>query len=174
MRTRQPPRVIALLGLRGAGKTTVGRRLARRLRLRFIELDQQIEARAGMPLGEVFSLHGEEFYRRLERDTLTDLLQSGQSMVLAAGGGLVTAPDTYGLLLRQATTVWLKARVDDYWSRVVRQGDRRPIDEHPQAREALKLLVLKRDPLYARADATVDTALLTIGQTVDRVERALK
>ncbi len=86
----QPPRVIALLGLRGAGKTTVGRRLARRLRLRFVELDQQIEARAGMPLGEVFSLHGEEFYRRLERDTLTDLLQSGQSMVLAAGGGLVT------------------------------------------------------------------------------------
>jgi len=86
----------------------------------------------------------------------------------------VTWPDTYGLLLRQATTIWLKARVDDYWSRVVRQGDRRPIDEHPQAREALKLLVLKRDPLYARADATVDTALLTIGQTVDRVERALK
>jgi XRE family transcriptional regulator, aerobic/anaerobic benzoate catabolism transcriptional regulator len=168
------PKVIALLGLRGAGKTTIGRRLARRLRLRFIELDKQIEARAGMPLGELFSLHGEEFYRRLERDTLADLLEARQSMVLAVGGGLVTAPETYALLLRQALTVWLKARVDDYWTRVVRQGDRRPIDEHPQAREALKQLVQRRDPLYARADTTIDTSLLTIAQTVDRVERAVK
>jgi XRE family aerobic/anaerobic benzoate catabolism transcriptional regulator len=168
------PRVIALLGLRGAGKTTIGRRLARRLRLRFVELDKQIEARAAMPLGELFSLHGEDFYRRLERDTLADLLGSRQSMVLAVGGGLVTAPDTYALLLRQAMTVWLKARVDDYWTRVVRQGDRRPIDQHPQAREALRQLVQRRDPLYARADATVDTSLLTIAQAVDRVERAVK
>ena len=170
----EAPRVIALLGLRGAGKTTIGRRLARRMRLRFVELDKQIEARAGMPLGEVFSLHGEELYRRLERETLADLLQSGQSMVLAAGGGVVTSPETYALLLHHATTVWLKARVDDYWARVVRQGDRRPIEQHPQARDALKLLVLRRDPLYARADATVDTSLLTIGQAVDRVERAIK
>lgn len=168
------PRVIALLGLRGSGKTTIGRRLARRLRLRFVELDKQIEACAGMALGEVFSLHGEEFYRRLERDTLADLLTSRQSMVLAVGGGLVTAPDTYALLLRQATTVWLKARVDDYWVRVVRQGDRRPIEQHPQARDALKQLVLRREALYARADATVDTSLLTIAQVVDRVERAVK
>src|SRR5262245_51280731 len=79
------PRIVALLGLRGSGKTTVGRRLARRLRLRFVELDKQIEARAGMPLSELFSLHGAAFYRRLERDTLADLLEARQSMVLAVG-----------------------------------------------------------------------------------------
>lgn len=168
------PRVVALLGLRGSGKTTIGRRLARRLRLRFVELDKQVETRAGMPLGELFSLHGEEFYRRLERETLGDLLASRQSMVLAVGGGLVTAPETYALLLRQATTVWLKARVDDYWNRVVRQGDRRPIDQHPQARDALRQLVTRRDPLYTRADVTVDTSALSVAQAVDRVERAVR
>jgi XRE family aerobic/anaerobic benzoate catabolism transcriptional regulator len=167
------PRVIALLGLRGAGKTTVGRRLARRLRLRFVELDKQIEQRAGLRLAEIFTLHGEDFYRRLERETLSDLLGSRQSMVLAVGGGLVTAADTYGLLLRQATTVWLKAKADDCWTRVIRQGDRRPIDQHPQAREALKQLVANRGPLYARASVTVDTSGATIQQAVERVERAV-
>src|SRR5262245_59914383 len=77
------PRVVALLGLRGAGKTTIGRRLARRLRMRFVELDKQIETRAGLALTEIFSLHGEEYYRRLERDTLVDLLNAGQSLVIA-------------------------------------------------------------------------------------------
>ena len=168
------PALIVLLGLRGAGKTTVGRKLARRLRVRFIELDQRIETRAGMKLGELFSLHGEDFYRELERQTLTELLDSRQSMVLAAGGGLVTAPDTYGLLLREATTVWLKARPDDYWARVMKQGDRRPIEQHPRAREALRQLVTRRDPLYARADITIDTAALTPDQVVDRLERVLR
>ena len=168
------PRVIALLGLRGAGKTTIGRRLARRLRLAFVELDRQIEVRAGMRLAELFSLHGEEFYRRLEHDTLADLLAARRSMVLAAGGGLVTSPDTYALLLRHAVTVWLKAHPDDYWTRVMRQGDRRPMDQHPQARDALRQLISRRDPLYGRADVTIDTASLGVAQTVDRVERALK
>jgi XRE family aerobic/anaerobic benzoate catabolism transcriptional regulator len=168
------PRPVALLGLRGAGKTTIGRRLARRLRVRFVELDRQIEARAGMRLGELFSLHGEEFYRRLEHETLADLLSARQSMVLAVGGGLVTSPDTYALLLGQTTTVWLKARPDDYWTRVMRQGDRRPMDQHPQARDALRQLIARREPLYRRADLTVDTAAVPIAQTVDRLEQALR
>jgi XRE family aerobic/anaerobic benzoate catabolism transcriptional regulator len=167
------PRVITLLGLRGSGKTAVGRRLARRLRMRFVELDRQIEHRAGMRLPEIFTLHGEEFYRRLERETLSDLLAARQSMVLAVGGGLVTAPETYNLLLRQTTTIWLKARAEDYWARVMRQGDRRPI-EHPQARESLRQLVQRREPLYARAGITVDTSTLSIPQAVERVERAVK
>jgi XRE family transcriptional regulator, aerobic/anaerobic benzoate catabolism transcriptional regulator len=166
------PRVIALLGLRGAGKTAVGRRLARRLRMRFVELDKNIEHRAGMRLPEIFTIHGEEFYRRLERDTLTDLLNARQSMILAVGGGIVTAAETYQLLLRQTTTVWLKARADDCWSRVMRQGDRRPI-ELPQAREALRQLVARREPLYARASVTVDTSGVTVQQAVDRAERAV-
>ena len=169
------PRVIALLGLRGSGKTTVGRRLARRLRLRFVELDKQIEARAGMPLGEVFSLHGEEFYRRLERDTLTDLLASRQSMVLAVGRRTghrarhlrPAAPPGHDRLAQGP-----RRRLLDPASCGRATGGRST--SIPQAREALRQLVLKRDPLYARADATVDTALLTIGQAVDRVERALK
>lgn len=166
------PRVISLLGLRGSGKTAVGRRLARRLRMRFVELDKHIEHRAGMRLPEIFTIHGEEFYRRLERDTLTDLLNAHQSMILAVGGGLVTAPDTYSLLLRQTTTVWLKAKADDCWNRVMRQGDRRPI-EHPQARESLRQLVARREPLYARASVTVDTSSVSVQQAVDRVERAV-
>jgi XRE family aerobic/anaerobic benzoate catabolism transcriptional regulator len=167
------PRVIALVGLRGSGKTSVGRRLARRLRMRFVELDRQIEHRAGMRLAEIFALHGDDFYRRLEQETLGDLLSARQSMVLAVGGGLVTASDTYAHLLRQSTTIWLRTRADDCWNRVVRQGDRRPL-EAPQAREALRQLVQRRDPLYARASLTVETSGATIPQAVDRVERALR
>jgi XRE family aerobic/anaerobic benzoate catabolism transcriptional regulator len=168
------PRVITLIGLRGSGKTAVGRRLARRLRLRFVELDRQIEQRAGMRLPEIFTIHGEDFYRRLERETLGDLLSAHPSMVLAVGGGLVTAPDTYAMLLRLTTTIWLKARPDDCWTRVMRQGDRRPMDQHPQAREALRQLVARREPLYAKAGITVDTSSLTVRQAVDRVEKALR
>jgi XRE family aerobic/anaerobic benzoate catabolism transcriptional regulator len=167
------PTVIALLGLRGAGKTTIGRALARRLRIPFVELDRQIEARAGLALGELFSLHGEDYYRRLEHDALLELLASRRSMVIAAGGGLVTSPDTYALLLRHATTVWLKARPDDYWQRVIRQGDRRPIDQHPHARDALRQLLARREPLYTRAHVTVDTAGLSVAQVADKVERAV-
>jgi XRE family aerobic/anaerobic benzoate catabolism transcriptional regulator len=168
------PRIIALMGVRGSGKTTIGRRLARRLKMRFIELDKHIEHRAGLRLAEIFTTHGEEFYRRLERETLTDLLAGQQSMVLAVGGGLVTAPETYNLLLRQTTTVWLKARAEDCWNRVMRQGDRRPIDNYPQAREALRQLVARRDPLYARAAFSVDTSAASIAQAVEKVERAIR
>ena len=168
------PRIITLLGVRGSGKTTIGRRLARRMKLRFVELDKLIEQRAGMRLPEMFTTHGEEFYRRIERETLTDLLAGRQSMVLAVGGGLVTAPDTFALLLRQTTSVWLKARAEDCWNRVMRQGDRRPMDNHPQAREALRQLVARRDPLYARAAVAIDTSAMSIGQAVERTERGLK
>ena len=168
------PRVIALLGVRGSGKTTIGRRLARRLKMRFVELDKQIEHRAGLRLAEIFTIHGEDFYRRLERETLADLLAGRQSMVLAVGGGLVTAPETYTMLLRQTTTVWLKTRAEDCWTRVMRQGDRRPIEQHPQAREALRQLVARREPLYARAAIAVDTSATTIDQAVDKAEKAVR
>jgi len=165
------PPMIALLGLRGSGKTTIGRRLARRLRVPFVELDQQIEQRAGLALGEIFSLHGEDYYRQLERATLASLLATPRAMVLAVGGGLVTVPESYSLLRDHTTTVWLKARPEDYWNRVAHQGDRRPMEQHPHAREALRRLVSRRDPLYARADFTLDTSGLSAAEVVDRLAR---
>src|SRR5215468_7815722 len=104
-----PAPTIALLGLRGAGKTTIGRRLARRLRVPFVELDGRIEEASGLPLAEIFRLHGEAYYRRLEQETLERLLADDGPRVLAAGGGLVASPEAYALLRRRAVTVWLRA-----------------------------------------------------------------
>lgn len=162
-------RSIALLGLRGAGKTTVGRRLARRLKMPFVELDTVVAARAGLALGELFSLYGEDYYRRVEREALEQVTSDGQPRVIATGGGLVTAPDTFALLRRHATTIWLKARPEDYWNRVAQQGDRRPMTDHPQAREALRDLVARRDSLYRQADLTVDTSDQLVSDTVTRI-----
>ena len=116
------PRVVALLGLRGAGKTTIGKQLARRLHVRFVELDRQIEKAADMSLAELFSLYGEDYYRRLERETLAEVLAEKRPMVLATGGGIVESPDTYALLKKSAVTVWLRAAPEDHWNRVVSQG----------------------------------------------------
>ena len=168
-----PRPIVALLGLRGAGKTTVGRRLARRLKVPFVELDSLIAERARLELGEVFSLYGEEYYRRLEREVVADLLAAPQPSVMAVGGGLVTSEETFALLRRQAFTVWLRAKPVDYWNRVVKQGDQRPMKEHPQAREALRELVARREPLYRQADLVVDTADLTVAETVNRVAEGL-
>src|SRR6185503_7836140 len=105
----EPRRVVALLGLRGAGKTTIGKQLARRLHVRFVELDRRIEKAADMSLAELFSLYGEEHYRRLERETLAAVLAEKRSMVLATGGGIVASPDAFALLKKNAVTVWLRA-----------------------------------------------------------------
>jgi XRE family aerobic/anaerobic benzoate catabolism transcriptional regulator len=108
----------------------------------------------------LFSLHGEEYYRRLERETLQQVLAEGRPMVLATGGGIAASPDTYALLRRSTTTVWLRARPEDHWNRVVRQGDRRPMADHPQAMADLRALLAAREPLYAQAAVTVDTSTL--------------
>jgi XRE family aerobic/anaerobic benzoate catabolism transcriptional regulator len=167
-----PPRppVIALLGLRGAGKTTIGRRLARRLHRPFVELDRRIERAAGLSLGEIFSLHGEEYYRRLERHALEAILDAGRPVVVATGGSLVTSPETYALLRQRALTVWLRAEPEDHWNRVVQQGDRRPMADHPQAMAELRRLLSARESLYAEAAHTIDTSRLGI----DGAMRALE
>jgi XRE family transcriptional regulator, aerobic/anaerobic benzoate catabolism transcriptional regulator len=159
------PRVIALLGLRGAGKTTIGKQLARRLHVRFVELDRRIEKAADMSLAELFSLYGEDYYRRLERETLAQVVAEHRPMVLATGGGIVASSDTYALLKRAAVTVWLRASPEDHWNRVVSQGDRRPMADHPQAMADLRTLLETREPLYASADHTVDTS----GRGVDAI-----
>ena len=162
--------VIALLGLRGAGKSTIGRRLARRLRVPFLELDRKVEEAAELSLAEIFALHGEAYFRRLEQEILTRLLDEGRPMVLACGGGLVTARDTYSLLCERALTVWLRAEPEDHWNRVVKQGDRRPMTQHPQAMGELRRLLRSREPLYAEAAHTVHTSKLTPEAAVAAVE----
>lgn len=161
--------VVALLGLRGAGKTTIGRRVARRLRVPFVELDHRIELAANLTLAELFSLHGEGYYRRLEHDVLQGVLGEERPMVLAAGGGIVTSSETYALLRRSATTVWLRATPEDHWNRVLRQGDRRPMANHPQAMSDLRALLASREPLYAAADHKVVTTGRTVDDIVDEV-----
>ncbi len=171
--TAAPPRVIALLGLRGAGKTTIGRQLARRLRVRFIELDRQIEKAADMSLAELFSLYGEQYYRRLEHDTLAALLAEPRDMVLATGGGLVAAPETFAMLKKSAMTVWLRATPEDHWNRVVGQGDRRPMADHPQAMADLRALLASREPLYATADRTIETSGRTAASVVKELTNGI-
>ncbi|MDX2092657.1 MAG: shikimate kinase [Kofleriaceae bacterium] len=157
---------IALLGVRGAGKSTVGAALAKKLDLAFVELDQQIEEAAGLPLSEVFALHGEAYYRRIEREVLTRLLASASPMVLATGGSIVNDPTNYALLRSRCRTVWLRATAEDHWNRVIAQGDQRPMAENPHAFAELRALMTAREKLYARAEHTVDTTSLRIPQVV--------
>jgi XRE family aerobic/anaerobic benzoate catabolism transcriptional regulator len=165
--------VVALLGLRGAGKSTVGKRVARRLRVPFVELDRKVEEAAGLSLAEIFALHGEAYFRRLEKETLARLLDEGRPIVLACGGGLVTAPDTWALLKGRALTVWLRADPEHHWNRVVQQGDRRPMANHPQAMVELRRLLKSREPLYGEAAYTVDTSKLTAEAAARAVENVL-
>jgi XRE family aerobic/anaerobic benzoate catabolism transcriptional regulator len=155
-----PPnaRPIALLGVRGAGKSTIGAALAKKLDVPFVELDQKIEEAAGLPLAEVFATHGEAYYRRLEREVLSQLLAESRSMVLATGGSIVNDPTSFSLLRSGCRTVWLRARPEDHWNRVVAQGDQRPMREHPHAFAELRALLAARERLYARADHTIETS----------------
>ncbi len=157
---------VALLGVRGAGKSSVGAALARKLGWRFVEVDQEIEAAAGLPLGEVFALHGEAYYRRVEREVLTRLLAEPAPAVLATGGSIVNDPTNYALLRARAYTIWLRARADDHWNRVVAQGDQRPMAENPHAFEELRGLLAAREKLYARAHDTIDTSGRSLREVV--------
>lgn len=165
-----PPRraVIALVGLRGAGKSTVGRRAADALGLEFVELDERIEAAAGLPLAQIFEIHGEAYYRRLEREVLEGLLESrGPDLVLATGGGIVTAPQTWALLETRARTVWLRARPEEHYQRVMDQGDLRPMENRPSAMAELRALLEARAPLYAEAELHIDTSALGVDGAVE-------
>lgn len=171
---RRTAPVIALLGLRGAGKSTIGARLATRLGLQFVELDAAIEKAAGLTLAEIFTIHGEGYYRRLERETLMSLLADHDGLVLATGGSIVNDKETYKLLRRRSVTVWLKARPEDHWNRVIQQGDQRPMAQHPHAMAELRALLAARERLYAEAEFVVDTSRIDIAAAVDRLARELK
>lgn len=161
----------ALVGLRGAGKTTLGKAVAKKLRIAFIELDKEIEDAAGMPLSDIFGFHGEPHYRRLEHDQLKAVLQRKGRAVIATGGGIVTASDTYELLRRSCYTVWLEASPEDHWQRVVAQGDHRPMKGKPQAMADLRSILAARRELYARAHARIDTSVLGHAEAVAELAR---
>ncbi len=149
----QAPRLrIALLGLRGAGKSTVGRLLARQLEVPFVELDALIEERAGMPLRTLFETGGEAFYRSQQREALEHWLAQHGSGVLATGGSLVMDAEAYARLRATCRTVWLRAAPEEHFQRVVDQGDLRPIAGHARAMTELKAILAAREPLYAQAD----------------------
>jgi len=166
-------RPVALLGVRGAGKSTVGEALAKKLDVPFLELDHKIEEAAGLPLGEVFALHGEAYYRRVEREVLTQLLADRQMFVLATGGSIVNDPTNYALLRSRCHTIWLRARPEDHWNRVVAQGDQRPMRENPHAFAELRALLAAREKLYARADHTIDTASRRVPGVVNAIAETL-
>ena len=149
---------IALVGLRGAGKTTLGQRAAEALGVPFVELDREVERASGMELSEIFATHGQAMYRRLERQCLETVIARFDRVVIATGGSLVTEPGTYDLLLSSCFVVWLSARPEEHMGRVLAQGDLRPMAEGPQAMDDLKAILESRTALYAKADAQVDTS----------------
>lgn len=154
----RPRERVALVGLRGAGKSTVGRLLARELEVPFVELDARVEERAGLGLGEIFEVHGEEGFHAFERDALERVLSEGERVVVAAGGSIVASERNFQRLRETCCTVWLTARPEDHYQRVVAQGDRRPMQDRPRAREELASLLKRREALYALCEHRVDTS----------------
>lgn len=155
-------RRVALVGLRGAGKSSLGAKLADSMGVPFIELDLEVEREAGAKLGEVFAMYGQEAFRRFERRALDRVLRAHEAAVIAAGGSLVTDPDTYRLLLDNCQTVWLKAKPEEHMNRVIAQGDMRPFEGKMRGRSAaleeIRKLLADRERLYARANITIDTS----------------
>jgi XRE family transcriptional regulator, aerobic/anaerobic benzoate catabolism transcriptional regulator len=157
-------RRIALIGLRGGGKSTLGRLLAERLDVPFIELDREIERRSGATLSEIFDMFGQETFRRAEREALDDVLRQHRNFVIATSGSIVTEPGTLELLLASCFTVWVRAEPEEHMKRVMAQGDMRPMANSARAMDDLISILRSREPLYAKAEV----ALTTTGQTPEQ------
>src|SRR5579864_6092830 len=149
---------IALIGMRGAGKSTLGTRLGAEMEVPFIELDGEIEKDTGMPLGEIFSLYGQTGYRAIERRSLERVLHEQERAILSVGGGVVSEKETYDYLLSNCYTVWIKARPEEHMARVIAQGDLRAIAGGNQAMDDLRRILEAREPLYRKADMYLDTS----------------
>src|SRR3954471_22966621 len=167
------PGRIALLGLRGAGKSTLGTKLAQSLGVPFIELDREVEKEAGAQLGEVFALYGQDAFRRFERRALERVLAEHPQAVIATGGSLVTDPGTYELLLERCRCIWLKAAPEEHMSRVIAQGDMRPFTGRSAALDEIRKLLADRDRLYGRANNVVDTSGKTVRQSLADLRRVI-
>jgi XRE family transcriptional regulator, aerobic/anaerobic benzoate catabolism transcriptional regulator len=158
---------IALIGLRGAGKTTLGAALAEHLGVPFIELDREIERESGVSLATIFDFYGQAGFRRMERRCLERVIETHPRFVLATGGSIVSEPATFERLLAACYTIWLRAAPAEHMERVVAQGDMRPMAGNRESMADLQRILANREPLYRRADATVDTSGKTPSETVD-------
>ncbi|WP_299673720.1 helix-turn-helix transcriptional regulator [uncultured Roseobacter sp.] len=158
---------ICLIGLRGAGKSTLGKLASEALNLPFVELNREIERETGMPLAEVMAFYGQEGYRALEADAISRVVATHDRLVLAVAGGLVAEEATYEQVLQRFHTVWLKTSPVEHMQRVRAQGDLRPMQGNPAAMEQLKSLLDARAPLYRRADAQVDTSSKTVKSSLN-------
>ena len=165
---------IALIGLRGAGKSTLGSRLSAEMKIPLVELDREIEKDTGMPLAEVISLYGQSGYRGIERRTLERVLRENKHAILSVGGGVVSEKETYDYLLSNCYTVWVKAQPDEHMSRVIAQGDFRAMAGNDQAMEDLRRILEAREPLYRKADMCVDTSGDSVEESFAKLKAALQ
>jgi XRE family aerobic/anaerobic benzoate catabolism transcriptional regulator len=165
---------IALIGLRGAGKSTLGKLLAKKIGWNFVELNKEIEAQNGLSVAEIIALYGQEGFRRMEQAALGQLLARKELMVLATGGGIVSEPLTFDLILSSFYTIWLKAEPEEHMARVRGQGDLRPMADDRSAMAELRTILRSREPLYARASAVVDTAGLSVDAAAARLIDAVR
>jgi XRE family transcriptional regulator, aerobic/anaerobic benzoate catabolism transcriptional regulator len=165
---------IALIGLRGAGKSTLGAALAERLGIPFVELDREIERESGVSLATIFDFYGQAGFRRMERRCLDRIIEEHPRFVLATGGSIVSEPSTFERLLASCYTVWLKAAPAEHMERVVAQGDMRPMAGNRESMADLQRILAGREPLYRRADATIETSGKTVPEAVDALVAALR
>ena len=167
------PRFLALIGLRGAGKSTVGPALARRLKTEFVEVDKLVEKAAGMSLGEIFATHGEAYYRDLERESILRLFAGSRGCVLVPGGSVVTDAETWELIKRRCFTVWLHATPEEFMKRMRRQGDLRPMQGRPSAMDELKALLTRREPLYVESHLKIRTTNKSPAAVIAQIVKAI-
>jgi XRE family aerobic/anaerobic benzoate catabolism transcriptional regulator len=161
---------IALIGLRGAGKTTLGQKLAAYLEVPFVELGREIENEAGVALSEIFSLYGQSVYRRYERRAIKSVQDKYERCVLSPGGSIVSEVATFDELLSGFHTIWIKASPEEHMARVAAQGDYRPMTGNQEAMKDLERILARREAMYVKADAIVDTT----GQSIEESFEALK
>ncbi|RDI11516.1 helix-turn-helix transcriptional regulator [Comamonas sp. AG1104] len=161
---------VALIGLRGAGKSTLGRMLAEQLNVPFLELNQEIERVAGCSVREIYDLYGAGAYRRYERRALEEAVQIYSDVVIATPGGIVSDPATFNELLSHCTTVWLQAQPDEHMSRVVAQGDTRPMAANPEAMDDLRRILDGRSAFYSKADHVLDTSGKSVAQSLKQLK----
>jgi XRE family aerobic/anaerobic benzoate catabolism transcriptional regulator len=166
--------IIALIGLRGAGKSTLGEMLAEDLGVQFVELSKEIEKFVGCTISEIQSLYGMNAYRKYERRALEETLQLYPEAVIATPGGIVSDPGTYNLLLARCTTVWLHAKPEDHMQRVRAQGDLRPMAQNPEAMQDLKKILMGRSTFYNKAALSLDTSSQDLEHTFSELRNLVR